>query len=387
MIVSEATDVRLDETVAKPAEPVPCGSSASGPGCARRQVQCRAVGLWQTAGGQGAACDEVSRRLGICPRTLRRWRGAADGAGACREPGRPRFRLDRKLRHDIRQSIKQLGLRTGVETFKARFPDVPRRVLAAVKDHYRYVLARWRRRQLARLEWTLPGRVWAMDHAEPPLSVENKYDYILSVRDLASGHQLAWQPIRKADAATTVAMLAGLFAEHGPPLVLKSDNGKALTQGGVPALLAEHVVTPLLSPVYRPQYNGGCEAGVNAMKTRTEDVALIHDRSRRWTTDDLAQALQIANEFHRSGPRTASHAERWRQRQPITADERALFLAKLHKCRETLAAALPASPTTNQIRTLERRSIAQTLVELGLLIIHRRPNTSPNKSPKADNIS
>ena len=64
--------------------------------------------------------------------------------------------------------------------------------------------------------------------------MDHKYDYILSVRDLASGVQLAWQPIRRADADTTIALLSRLFAEHGPPLVLKSDNGKALTQGDIP---------------------------------------------------------------------------------------------------------------------------------------------------------
>jgi hypothetical protein len=57
-----------------------------------------------------------------------------------------------------------------------------------------------------------------------------------AVRDLASGVQLACEPIRRADADTTIALLSRLFAEHGPPLVLKSDNGKALTQGDILAL-------------------------------------------------------------------------------------------------------------------------------------------------------
>ena len=90
-----------------------------------------------------------------------------------------------------------------------------------------------------------------------------------------------WAPIRRADADSTIALLSRLFAEHGPPLVLKSDNGKALTQGGVPALLQAHGVTPLMSPVYRPQYNGSCEAGVHAMKVRTEDLALLVERRSR----------------------------------------------------------------------------------------------------------
>jgi hypothetical protein len=345
------------------------------------------VALWHSAAKDGATCRDVGRRLAVSPRTLRRWRQSAVEDPPGREPGRPPFRLDRELRREIRESIKQLGSRSGVETFKARFPQVPRRVLAAVKNHYRYVLSRWRRRQLARLEWTQPGRVWAMDHAKPPLTMDAKYDYLLSVRELATGQQLAWEPIRQADATTTVALLTRLFAEHDPPLVLKSDNGKPLTAGGVPALLLAHQVTPLISPVYRPQYNGSCEAGVKAMKVRTEDVALTHDRSGRWNGEDVAQALRIANEFHRSGPRTASRAKRWQQRLPITSEERDRFLTALAGCRARLMAAQASPLTKQQTRTLERRSVAQALVERGLLVIHRRPNTSPNNSPNADRIS
>jgi transposase InsO family protein len=356
----------------------------SSPDCANRELRCRAVALKASAAQQGIPCREVSRRLMVGPRTLRRWRVTTTPAGGL---GRPRFRLDRPLRQAIRRSIRELGVRTGVETFKDRFPRVPRRVLAAVKGHYRRTLLRWRRRQLARLEWTRPGRVWAIDHAEPPLTMEHKYHYILAVRDLASGVQLAWQPIRRADVQTTVLVLSRLFAEHGPPLVLKSDNGKALTGSAVEALLALHEVTPLVSPIHRPQYNGSCEAGVRAMKTRTEDLACLADRSRRWTSEDLAHALQIANEHHRSGPHSPSRLALWQQRAAITGEERAAFLGALATTRAQQLAAQVGPLTQQQTRTLERRSVAQTLVEQGLLVIHRRPNTSPNKERKADRVS
>ena len=363
-------------------------SHAGSAAFARRQLQQESVALLELAAAQGATCAEVSRRLEVAPRTLRRWKSnSAATEPVLREPGRPRFRLDRELLHEIRRAIKELGVHTGVETFKARFAHVPRRVLAAVKNHYLSVLARWRRRRLARLEWTQPGRVWAIDHAQPPLTMDNKYDYILAVRDLASGVQLAWAPIRRADADTTIALLSPLFAEHGPPLVLKSDNAKALTQGGIPAFLAAHGVTPLVSPVYRPQYNGSCEAGVHAMKVRTEDLALLDDRSRHWTAADLVQALRIANEYHHSGPRSPSRQERWRQRRAITPAERAAFLSALAATRASLSGAQPGPLTKTQTRTLERRTVAQTLVESGLLIIHRRPNTSPKETQKAARIS
>jgi hypothetical protein len=44
------------------------------------------------------------------------------------------------------------------------------------------------------LHWTVPGSVWAMDFAEPPAPVDGVYDYLFSVRDLASGqHDFGWR--------------------------------------------------------------------------------------------------------------------------------------------------------------------------------------------------
>jgi len=353
---------------------------------------CRAklVTCWQAGVARGATCTDAAGKLGVCPRTLRHWRRRTTlGTPPARPVGRPRCTLDQARRQEIIASIKQLGTRTGVATFQARFPTVPRRELAKLKNRYRRVVTRWRRRRLARLEWTQPGAVWAMDHAEPPLTIDGKYEYILSVRDLACGYQLVWLPIERADADTTVAVLEGLFAAHGPPLVIKNDNGKALMQGSVPGLLARHAVTPLVSPPYRPQYNGSCEAGVRAMKVRTEDLAFLEDRSRHWTAQDLDHALRIANEHHRPDRAASpSRAQRWRDRTAISPEQRAAFQAAVETERQTLAAQLPDKPpapsTGIQQHTLERKlqrqSVAHTLVESGLLIIHRRPNTPDIKT-------
>ena len=363
------------------------------------KTACRAklVTCWQAGVARGATCADAANKLGVCPRTLRHWRRRmALGTLPARPVGRPRCALDQARRQEIIASIKKLGTRTGVATYQARFPTVPRRCRAELKNRYRRVVTRWRRRRLARLEWTQPGAVWAMDHAEPPLPIDGKYEYILSVRDLACGYQLAWFPIERADADTTVRVLVELFAAHGPPLVLKSDNGKALTQGEMPDLLARHAVTPLVSPPYRPQYNGSCEAGVRAMKVRTEDLAFLEDRSRHWTAEDLDHALRIANDDHqpdRAGSPT--RAERWRDRAAISPEQRAAFLVAVETERQTLEAQLAAKPPAPKAgiqqhtleRKLQRQSVAHTLVESGLLIIHRRPNTPDIKTEIAARIT
>ena len=48
---------------------------------------------------------------------------------------------------------------------------------------------------------------------------------MLTVRDLASGCTLAAMAVASEDAITTIDVLRALFAQYGPPLLLKADNG------------------------------------------------------------------------------------------------------------------------------------------------------------------
>jgi len=108
--------------------------------------------------------------------------------------------------------------------------------------------------------------VWAADFAWPPAAIEGRYPRLLSVRDLASGVQLAWRPAAGETAAAACSVLADLFREHGAPLVLKVDNGAAFDSAELRKVLSQHGVEGLYSPPYTPQYNGAAEAGVGARK-------------------------------------------------------------------------------------------------------------------------
>ena len=76
----------------------------------------------------------------------------------------------------------------------------------------------------------------------------------LAVRDLASGVQLAWQPVPDQTAAPAAAVLKSLIDQHGPPLVLKSDNGSAFLSETFAKVLAEHEIVWLPSPARMPWY-------------------------------------------------------------------------------------------------------------------------------------
>jgi transposase InsO family protein len=91
-----------------------------------------------------------------------------------------------------------------------------------------------------------------------------------AVRDLASGRQLLWQPVKTMTAEVTESALSSLFAEHGRPLVLKSDNGSAFIAETTKVFLKRAGVFCLFSPTGLPSYNGSREAGIGSLKTRTQ---------------------------------------------------------------------------------------------------------------------
>ena len=109
----------------------------------------------------------------------------------------------------------------------------------------------WRRRYRPRgfrLTWHLAGAVWAMDFSEAPYLIDGVYKYLFAVRDLASHHQIAWIPVPDQQAETILPILEQLFQEHGPPLVLKSDNGSAFIADLLTGLMAANQVSSLFSP-------------------------------------------------------------------------------------------------------------------------------------------
>jgi transposase InsO family protein len=285
---------------------------------------------------QGFSCPQIARQLRVLPRTLSHWR--------CR---RQRNELDARLRgrppkqsafcdrHEVLEVFQDVGPHVGLPTLRAAFPTIPRGELIALQADYRGHYRATHRRSIEELHWTLPGRVWAMDHTQPPSPIDGCYERVLAVRDLASGMQIAWLPVADETAETTARVLRMLFARHGAPLLLKSDNGSPFISHLLQELLAACQVVPLFSPPQMPEYNGACEACIGAMKDRTESLAARAGRIVHWTSDDLEAARRQANEFHRPwGHRGPTRSEVWTAREPITDDERAAFAVELACCQQ-----------------------------------------------------
>ena len=232
--------------------------------------------------------------------------------------------------------------------------------------------------------------MWAIDHSQPPRPIDGCYGQILAIRDLASGMQLAWTPVLDATAAEALSVLEMLVLQHGPPLVLKSDNGSAFTSALFADWLARWQIVSLLSPVRMPRYNGACEAGIGGMKRRTELVAARHERLLDWTCDDLFAALQWANQEHYPhGLAAGTAASRFAARTPLGEAERNSFRAAVLQCEQELyaAACTAGEMLTDKLPAVyHRRAVRRVLVDHDYLHITRRSIPQPIHSAKCARI-
>ena len=279
--------------------------------------------------------------------------------------------------------LRERGTQTPLAAVQAAFPQLRRADLSDLLRRYRRLQRRKRERLQSRLEWRRPGAVWAADFKERREPIEGRYGWILSIKDLASRYQLAWQPVAEATAEVVQAAYARLFREHGPPLVLKSDNGSQFKADETKRLLAAHDVMPLFSPRRHPQYNGGVERANGQLSGYQEALAEFHGRPATPTCDD-AQGAQ------RLGQRTGAPQRLARtDGRPVVVPTRAA-----QRCRSAptswpawrrAAPPIARSGTSRRRRSLtheqasavDRRAVRDALVAHDLLRIH------PRRKPRA----
>jgi transposase InsO family protein len=194
--------------------------------------------------------------------------------------GRPRQRSDRETRNDVIHFLDEFGPGVGVPTLRDCFPAMTRAELDDLLKRYLRVWRERNRQPLRALHWAMPGRVCAIDYAEPPTPIDGRFDYLLAVRDLASGLQLLWQPVEASTGANAASALDTLFTVYGAPLVLKSDNGGHFICPDIQDLLTGHGVESLLSPPYWPRYNGAIEAGIGRRQKKPKHSWALPRRKR-----------------------------------------------------------------------------------------------------------
>jgi transposase InsO family protein len=331
---------------------------------------------------QGCSHWRAAGYLELSPRTLRDWRhDLAINPVSFHPLGRPIHAATVAQRDEVIRTLDEMGPGIGLPTLRDLFPELARAALADVLRRYRVLWRHLHQQTVHVLHWTRPGAVWAVDFHGPRPPVDGTDPDLMAVRDLASGWQLLWLPVRDATAGTVIEQLTGLFTIHGAPLVLKSDNGSAFGATGVQDLLMRWRVRSLFSPPRRPSYNGAIEAGIGSLTSRTEQHARRRGFAGQWTCDDVEAARLEANACARPrGPLGPSPDDLWAERLAIGDAARDAFLDRLTGLQEQMSAQGGPSgcPLTEcQRRARERHLLGRALVDLGYLHYTRRRISPP----------
>ncbi|MGE4105535.1 MAG: transposase family protein [Pirellulales bacterium] len=330
----------------------------------------------------------VTRQLSLPERTARRWRQAGRGTTPARS-GRPPQPATIAQRNAARRFLSQGGAGVPLYALRREFPEVRRADLQDVQRRFRRVQQRRQRRRQSRLDWRCPGTVWAADFKERREPLEGRYRWILSIKDLASRYQLAWLPLEEATAEAVQTVYRQLFEEHGPPLVMKSDNGGQFRDEGTKALLAAYQITPLYNPSRHPSYNGGVERANGQLAGYQEALAAWHGRPGLPTCDDAASARHLANDLARSdGLRGPTARELWAARLPIACTARGAFLATVERGRAAARTSWDFAPdellTHYPQAAVDRRAVRDALVAHDLLhILPRHPRRGAQQATRS----
>jgi transposase InsO family protein len=348
----------------------------------RRRVAAACRGLLDLGWSWAWIADHV----GLAGRTLRHWWShLSDWPGPAYPLGRPRVRSSREDRNAVIDLLDERGPAIGVPMLRDGFPEMSRAELSELKADYRRLWRERNREPLRILHWAVVGRVWAIDYTGPLPPVDGKYPHLLAVRDLSSGMQLLWRPFEAANGENAADALERLFAVYGAPLVLKSDNGGPFCGEAVQDLLREHRVESLFSPPRWPRYNGAIEAGIGAMKERTDGCAARAGHAGSWTIDDTAGALEEANALAR--PRGPSPSDRWADLLPILPNERDHFRQSVERHLEdekrAAGSCIGDVPDLWSKRAMAREAIRLALEERGYLHYTRRRILPPIPGRKA----
>jgi transposase InsO family protein len=370
---------RLQELLNRPAEqPRPRDPSWQAPQRLwEQEVRRLAVDFAAERRGLGVSQADAATLLRLPARTLRQWEHDVQVGRAALPFGRPPVHA---AADEVQAVLGLLHGRTpwtGLPTLRLNFPEVPRAELQELLALYRFVWTEQHPRELQVLHWHRTGTVWAVDFTEARRLTGDGVRYVLAVRDLASGMQLAWQPVPDLTAAGARAELQMLFTVYGAPLVLKSDNGSAFRDGGWKGLLARWGVWPLSSPPRTPWYHGAIEAALGSLKTRTQFAAACGGHAQAWTCADLETARELANTSARPrGSLGPTPQAAWDERRPPSAAERESFAAWVRRQEATLRDARKLSPAVlldhYEQAALHREVLTEALVEHGFLSFSRR---------------
>jgi len=163
------------------------------------------------------------------------------------------------LDHGVKRSAGTIQL------YRQYHLSISRREIGRMVEQVRQDLVSDRRTHLRRIEWLMPGIVWAMDFTEYDLGMAGKI-YLHNTQDLGSRYKFLPMAGGYPVGEEVAGYLSEKFDRYGAPLVLKRDNEGNMNHSAINDVLAESFVLPLNSPGYYAPYNGAIEESQREVK-------------------------------------------------------------------------------------------------------------------------
>ena len=161
-----------------------------------------------------------------------------------------------------------------IQLYKKYQDTLSRRDLSQMVEQVRREVVAEHRNQLRRIEWLVPGVVWALDGTEEKLGNESLH--LQNLQDLGSRYKFPPLSGECPVGEEVAGYLSEKFRRFGAPLFLKRDNGGNLNHRMVNEVLSEFFVLPLNSPTYYAPYNGAIEESQGELKTCLRDKLMTH---------------------------------------------------------------------------------------------------------------
>lgn len=326
----------------------------------------------------------LSKSVGVSYANFRRWkRRRACGQPICFPPGPKKvvpLHLD-ELRGDVGR-LEHGGQRSrGVgQLYRQYQSQISRRDLEVLTETVRRELLQQHQAELRHLTWHVPGSVWSLDDAELA-RFDDHLLHLHQVQDLASPYKftpLGGGPVLGESVALH---LEQLFLQHGPPLVLKRDNGSNLNHQAVDKVLARYLVIPLNSPPHYPPYNGGMECAVREVKTPLVEKifvgrpitasqvqvwaeVLAHDLNHRCRP--CLEGKVACEVFHQAKPALKVYTLRKRKETLDWINELTTLLIRVWAVR-----------TPRQAETARRLAVETWLQRNGVITVSQNPKVLP----------
>jgi len=278
------------------------------------------------------------------------------------------------LKHGRQRSHGVSGL------YRQHQNQISRRDLQALTRAVRWELAHQHQAELRRITWKIPGLVWSLDDAELA-RVAHRTWHLHQVQDLASRYKFTPWVGEHVWGEAVAAHLEQLFLRHGPPLVLKRDNGSNLNQQAVDEVLARYLVMPLNSPPHYPPYNGGMECAVRELKSPLREKILAGGLIAESQVQAWAEVL--AHELNHRSRDCLDGRIACRVFQDAKLVLKAYTLRKrreiidwINELTQTLIA-VSAVQTQRQVDTARRRAVETWLQRNGVITITQNKKVLP----------